>query len=788
MESRTLYRLEFNKILDKLTVFASSEKGKINVKNLIPASTFQNAIELQNETEEAYNILFQQIKVPYFSVNDIDSILEFSKKSIILTMGDLLKVAQNIIVASKLLKLLSECKLNYLKKYYDKITDESEFAKEIEIKIISENEMADTASDKLRSIRYSILRIGEKIKEKLNSYINGVQYRKYLQDTIITIRDGRYVIPVKSEYKNFVKGLVCGQSQSGATTFIEPIEVLQLNNELKEMYSAEQAEIERILEELTEKTAQLYEALKSNNENIACLDGIFAKAYFAENIKAVKPKLNDKRKIEIIQGRHPLIESKKVVPVDIKTGEKFLFLLISGPNTGGKTVTLKMTGLFCLMAYSGLFLPAYEAEIAFFKDIFCDIGDEQNIELSLSTFSAHLANIVEICKKADNNSLVLLDELGAGTDPSEGACLAVAVSEFLLNKGVIGVITSHFNELKEYAMTEKRMENASMDFNPETFEPTYKLNLAAVGASNALKIAKRLGLDSEIINKAENMISPEKVKFEKIINAAEESKKIADKNRAESEENLIKSKKILAEIEKEKKELDKMRDELNYKLKAKTNDLLEDYINEAEVILNEIKELSHSSDVKNIFKVGEMKKRLENLKVPLEEKPEPETTDEKINVSDKVLIKSLNTVAVVKSINKNNAVVILSSNIESNVKINDLAKLKKPASEKLINKKVNYDKIKNSTVTVSKEINSAQPGSKINVIGQNLDEAIYNVDMFIDKALIAGYSEITIIHGRGKGILKEGLSEHFKNHPNVKDFRAGRFGEGEGGVTVVTLQ
>ena len=754
MESRTLYRLEFNKILDKLTVFASSEKGKINVKNLIPASTFQNAIELQNETEEAYNILFQQIKVPYFSVNDIDSILEFSKKSIILTMGDLLKVAQNIIVASKLLKLLSECKLNYLKKYYDKITDESEFAKEIEIKIISENEMADTASDKLRSIRYSILRIGEKIKEKLNSYINGVQYRKYLQDTIITIRDGRYVIPVKSEYKNFVKGLVCGQSQSGATTFIEPIEVLQLNNELKEMHSAEQAEIERILEELTEKTAQLYEALKSNNENIACLDGIFAKAYFAENIKAVKPKLNDKRKIEIIQGRHPLIESKKVVPVDIKTGEKFLFLLISGPNTGGKTVTLKMTGLFCLMAYSGLFLPAYEAEIAFFKDIFCDIGDEQNIELSLSTFSAHLANIVEICKKADNNSLVLLDELGAGTDPSEGACLAVAVSEFLLNKGVIGVITSHFNELKEYAMTEKRMENASMDFNPETFEPTYKLNLAAVGASNALKIAKRLGLDSEIINKAENMISPEKVKFEKIINAAEESKKIADKNRAESEENLIKSKKILAEIEKEKKELDKMRDELNYKLKAKTNDLLEDYINEAEVILNEIKELSHSSDVKNIFKVGEMKKRLENLKVPLEEKPEPETTDEKINVSDKVLIKSLNTVAVVKSINK----------------------------------KVDYDKIKNSTVTVSKEINSAQPGSKINVIGQNLDEAIYNVDMFIDKALIAGYSEITIIHGRGKGILKEGLSEHFKNHPNVKDFRAGRFGEGEGGVTVVTLQ
>ena len=788
MEDKTLHRLEFDKIIDKLSVFASSEKGKINIKNLKPVSDFKNALELQNETEEAYGILFNQIKNPDFSVNNIDTILEYSKKSIILTMGDLLKVAQNIIVASKLLKLFSECKLNYLKKYCDKIIDESEFAKEIEFKIISENEMSDGASDKLRSIRHSILRIGDKIKEKLNSYINGVQYRKYLQDSIVTVRDGRYVIPVKSEYKNFVKGLVCGQSQSGATTFIEPLEVLQLNNELKELHSAEQAEIERILEQLTEKTAQKYKILKCNNENIAYLDVIFAKAYLAENIKAVKPKLNDKRKLEIVKGRHPLIDAGKAVPVDIKTGEKYLFLLISGPNTGGKTVTLKMTGLFCIMAYSGLFLPAYEAEIAFFKNIFCDIGDEQNIELSLSTFSAHLANIVEICEKSDNNSLVLLDELGAGTDPSEGACLAVSVCEYLLNKGAIGIITSHFNELKEYAMTEKRMENASMDFNPETFEPTYKLNIGTVGASNALKIARRLGLNAEIIDKAENMIIPEKVKFEKIINAAEESKKIADKNKAESEENLIKTKKILAEIEKEKTELDNMRDELNFKLRAKTNDLLEDYISEAETILNNIKELSYSADVKNIFKVREMKKSLENLKFPLEEKPPLETTDEKICVSDKVLIKSLNTVAVVKSINKNNAIVVILPNIETNVKINDLAKLKKNDNIKSINKNSDSHKIRSSAVTVSKEISFSQPGSKINIIGQNLDEAIYNVDMFIDKALIAGYNEITVIHGRGKGILKEGLAEHFRNHPNVKEFRAGKFGEGEGGVTVVTLK
>ena len=777
MNSKVFKQLEFDKILFQVKRFADSAYGEKLLENLLPAENFDNALKLQNETEEGYKILFHDIVSPNFAIEDIDRLIENARKSISLNMGELLKISQNLRMSARIKNILTECNLNYLKDYVFAIALEDDIAEEIERSIVSENEMSDNASRELFEIRREIRKLGDKIKEKLRSYLVNPEYQKYLQDLIITVRDGRYVIPVKSEYKNMISGVVHDQSQSGATTFIETAEILQLNNELKTLQIKEKAEIERILFNLTAKVASEYENIKTNIENISYLDCVFAKARYAESCGAIKPNINNDGIVKIVKGRHPLIDKNKVVPVSLNFGRNFSVLLISGPNTGGKTVSLKMTGLFCLLCYCGLFLPCMEADISYFEKIFCDIGDEQNIELSLSTFSSHLKNIIEICDLATDKTLVLLDELGAGTDPSEGACLAVAVTEYLLGKGVKGIITSHFNEMKEFSMTDSKMENASMDFNPDTFEPTYILNMGSSGASNALHVARRLGLNDVIVNRARSLIAPQKIRLEEILVAAESSKRKANENEKLTEEMLNKQKSVLEDMEKEKAEVEKLRERYNEKLSVKSNELLEDYISRAESIIEEMKKLQKSSEVTDIFKAREFKNKIVAMKVPYSERVEVETVEDSFNVGDEVLIKDINTVAVVKGINRNK-VRVLVGNIESEVKMDNLKKVK---VQKL-------EKAKKGKVSVVKEISLRQPGREINVIGQNLDEAIYNVDLFIDQALVAGYEQVSIIHGIGKGVLREGLHKHFKTHPNVDEFRLGKFGEGERGVTILTLK
>ena len=785
ISKKTLHILEYDKILELLKQKAEAEKAREIIGETTPCLSFETANLLLSQTKEAYEMLYTYALNPVFSVDNIENILLSAKKSSLLNMSDLLKIARVLRVARNLKTTILKAdvaSLPLLKAYSERIYTNYNLESDIEKSIISETEMADAASKELKQIRDNIRRSNEKIRQKLNSYVTSSTYQKALQDNIVTIRKDRYVLPVKSEYKNMIDGIVHDQSSSGATVYIEPMAIVNLNNEIVTLKLSEQAEIVKILQAFTVIVSGESDTIQENFETITELDCIFARAKYAKENKCVPPVLNNRGKINIVRGKHPLIERDKVVPVSINLGINFDMLLITGPNTGGKTVTLKLAGLFTLMAMSGMLLPMEEgSELSFFDNVCCDIGDEQSIEQSLSTFSSHMKNIVNIIDTCDKNTLVLFDELGAGTDPEEGAALACAIAEYVLNSGAKAIITTHYNELKEYSMITDRVENASMDFNPDTFEPIYKLIIGVAGTSNALHIAKRLGLKDAIITNASNKISTDKKDFDNIIMSAHKTKKDAEFYLEEIYRNKIEQQKLLDETKIEREKIAKMQDELNNKIRKESKSLIEDSISEANEIIEEMKSLLASASEENIFTARKLKKQLENMSVAYEDRLETdyrEDTSSPIAAGSVVLIKSLGKQGIVESVNQKNMARIRLGNITLDAKMSDIVKVKP----------VNTDKQKKNVVNLSKPFNNERVATELNIIGKNIDEALPLVDEFIDKAAMSGLTELRIIHGKGTGALRKAVQAHLKKHKQVKEYRNGIYGEGETGVTVLTLK
>lgn len=645
-DEKNLSTLEYGKILEMLAAFAQSEGGKSRALEIRPYTTLEEAEHALNLTAEADRVLFEFSVSPSFAVDDISEILLKAEKGAVLAIPELLKVGRALRVARRLVKSLSKViNIPLLSEMSTRLYFEEELEKDIFDAFISETEVADNATPELKAIRQRIRRLGDGVKTKLQTFITSPAYHKYLQDSIVTVRGDRYVIPVKSEFKGAISGLVHDQSASGATLYIEPMQIVELNNELKTEKLNEQAEIERILRNFSTSVRAHCDRLNWSYEVMVDMDLIFARAQLAHVQKATRPDLNREGELKIKEGRHPLIDAKKVVPLTLgmKAGENML--LITGPNTGGKTVTLKMVGLFVLMAMSGFYIPAKSANICIVDGVYSDIGDEQSIEQSLSTFSAHIKNIIGILDRITPQSLVLFDELGAGTDPGEGAALAVSICEYVMGLGAKALVTSHFNDLKEFALTTKGVVAASMEFDTATFRPTFRLVMGAIGTSNALDIASTLGLNKDIVANARNKISAEKKQFDSVLSAAEQTRRYAEKLVSDASLDREKAASALREAENQKKVIAEKREKLDESIRRETKLLIENSVEEADEILEQLREMLDKEVVgdKDIFAARALKRKLQNMsaKYDKESVVEDEPDSSPLKDGDPVWVKSL---------------------------------------------------------------------------------------------------------------------------------------------------
>ncbi len=785
IDSKVIKTLEFDKICEQISNYAVLSTSKEYVLTDSINCDYVNAKFLLDKTKEAYDLFIQGVKgVVYF--DEITDELTLAKKLSTLSPGSLLRVAKLLrssrITHSEIIEFSENKPILYdiaCRIFFDNYLENDIFSK-----IVSEDEVSDRASDKLYSIRQTIKHINEKIREKLQGYMRSGA-NKYLQDNVVSLRNGRYVVPVKSECIGAVKGFIHDRSASGNTFFIEPQEVLDLNNELRREMLAETIEIERILSELTEKVGAVSDSLQENIGYLTDIDVAFAKAEYSYRRKCVYPKLNANGVVDIKQGRHPLISVDKVVPISINFGDEFNYVLISGPNTGGKTVTLKLVGLFVLMAMSGVFIPASEdSKISVFEKVFCNIGDEQSIENSLSTFSSHIKNINEIIKNADNRSLVLIDEIGAGTDPEEGSCLAQAFLENLISLSSFGIVTTHYSSLKEFAYAYDKIQNASMDFDTDTFRPLYKLNIGSPGNSNAIEISRRLGVSEDLIARAKSLLSTEKIALDKILTEAEKSRIESEKIK----EDILKIKREETEIyEKlllDREKFDKERENFLLKAKSEARKIVNDRLETAEDLLSEMKEIFAKQEYTqaDLVKMSTLKNRIENEKYNLS-KTDDKTVPYKnaefnaLKVGDTVYVKSLDDTCVITEINeRKNSIWVQAGALRLNVKISDVF---------VLNSK---PKIKDNTVVSIKRENVNTIKNEINVIGLTLDDALLQVEKFIDSAILSNFEEVRIVHGKGLKILSTGIQKMLKNHRGVESFRFGKFGEGENGVTIAKLK
>lgn len=784
MNERTLKTLEYNKILDQLAHFAVSRNAVDKIKNFKPLSNLEEIEISLNKLEEADKILFKYSATPNFNFDDISIALEKADKMSVLTMGELLKIGHALSIARMLQSLIIKIpddSIVLLKQMANQIYINKKLEDDIDKSIISDNEMNDNASPALRNIRNKIRKTGENIKAKLNNFVNSPSYSKYIQDNIITVRNDRYVVPLKAEYKGAIPGLIHDQSASGATLYVEPMVIVELNNELKSALIEEQQEIERILREFTFKISNECGFIKYTFEILTDLDVIFAKAHYANSINAVKPVFNNKGYVYIEKGRHPLIPKEKCVSNTVFLGKDFNMLFITGPNTGGKTVCLKLIGIVLLMGMSGLFIPARNAVLTNFKNIFCDIGDEQSIEQNLSTFSGHMTNIVNIIENLTSDSLILLDELGAGTDPCEGASLALSISDYILKSGAKAVITTHYNELKEYAVAAEGAQNASMDFNPDTYSPTYQLIIGTPGASNALLIAEKLGLKKEIIIKAKEGISGEKFKFENIVLSLEKTRKKAENNLEQTEKLKKEIQDKLKEAEIEREKLFNQRERLNVSVRKETKRLVENAMEEANEIIDQLRSLLDNPDENAIFHAQKLRKSLKKYIINEENEFQGigEELDGDIIEGDRVLIKTLNSEGEVVKLNpvKQEAKIRLGG-IISTIKMENLQRLKKEIKiEKPVQKKV-----------LDRQLFNEQIPQEINLIGLTREEALAEAQIYIDKCVRAGAREARIIHGYGEGILRRAIQDYLKSRKEVELYRDGNYYEGGKGATYVLFK
>ncbi|MGI6213484.1 MAG: endonuclease MutS2 [Christensenellales bacterium] len=780
MYHKTLAILEYEKILSAICTFADSSAA---CKKIMTQPIYKD-IEVANteldKVQEAFNLLYIKSTRPSFAVDDISPVLEKANIFSTLTIAEILKVRNTLRVARLARKTIEDnedsapllCGL-VMDIYTDKTLEDS-----INDAFLSETEFRDTASSALYAIRKAIKRISDNIRKKLNSYITSPDYKNIIQDNIVTIRNERYVIPVKLEHKASLPGLIHDQSSSKQTIFIEPLEIIELNNELKGQLIAEAEEQERILRHFTQRIAGIASMLEIAFNTLIHLDIVFSKARYAEKIGGVRPALNADYYINIADARHPLIDKEKVVPNNIILGREYNTLLITGPNTGGKTVYLKTAGLLQLMAQSGIFLPAKSAECGVFENIFCDIGDEQSIEQSLSTFSSHIVNIKTILENISPRTLVLMDELGAGTDPSEGAALAVAIAEYVIDSGARALITTHFNELKEFALGSDRIENACMDFETQTYSPTFKLLIGAPGSSNALNIAEKLGLSKEIIEKARTRQAPHKAEIERIIRELEILKKEALEAREQAAANLEHSREELRKAKSERAALTLKREKLAESWQKERKELLKDTVGEAEELLAELKEMLANPTEQALFEGRKAVKSLKDKLFTAGADDIPEAEEGEINIGDWVWVKPLKVRAQVESYNaKKEEYKVSFSGISANVKAADCAK----ASE-------GYENEKTKLAASVNQFSPATVSGTLNLIGKNTDEGVYELGLYLDKAYLAGYGEVNIIHGIGTGRLRLAVRGFLKDCAFVKEFRDGIYGEGERGVTIVKFR
>ncbi len=765
--------LEFDKILNILSNFASSSLGKEAITEIVIQVDINKIETLLNETDEALKLLYRMGDAPFGGITDIRPHVKRAAIGGVLEIAELVEVA-DVIYSVYQMKVYLERVENekiesiYISEYINRLVNLNSLRKEIELCIDSRGQIADDATPKLREIRKEIIIMENRIKDKMNNILS--TKRDLLTDSIITFRNDRYVVPVKVEYKNTFEGIIHDMSQSGNTVFIEPKAVVDLNNKVSSLLHDEREEIIRILRRLSENVANNSEELMLNLSIIKNLDLIYAKAKYAKAINGVKPIINDKGIIKIIKGRHPLISPQEVIPNDIYLGDNYYTMIITGPNTGGKTVTLKTAGLFTLMMQAGLLVPANDqTELAVFDNVFADIGDEQSIEQSLSTFSSHMKNIITITNKITLNSLVLLDELGAGTDPKEGAALAVSILNYLIERGARIIATTHYSELKTYAYNSDNVINASVEFDIKTLKPTYKLLIGVPGRSNALDISRRLGLNNKIVENASNMLDTEKTDVSKLIIQLENQGLYLDKLITENE--ILKSDLIAEKNEYKTKNLDyeQKKEKIIATAKAEANQLLKKAQKEIDDIVEELKALKQTNYKEH--EVIAIKSKL-NVK-QFEEAQRESTTFEILQPGNLVKVLTLNrTGELIEKINDSEWLVqigILSSRI--NEKHLELIEEKKQKQE--------FHK-----VSVTK---SNKTLLELDLRGERYEDALIRLDKYIDRALLNNYQQVSIIHGHGTGTLRKAVQNYLKNSPNVKSFRLGGEGEGGVGVTVVTF-
>jgi DNA mismatch repair protein MutS2 len=787
MNEKTLKVLEYHKIINKLADFAQSESGRTLALNLKPASELALIEIWQDETSEAESILAREGRSFIAPFPDIERAVKKAKIGSVLSPVELLDIASVLSLISSVRSRMNEHKekaeLRLIPAMIERLQTQRTMLDKIRSCIESEERLYDNASPELANIRRLIGRANDRVRERLNSILHSPQMLKFLQEPIVTIRNGRHVIPVKQEYRSQVPGIVHDQSSSGATLFIEPMSVVEANNEIRQLMLKEEKEIERILGELTADVAEIGDEILSSHSILIQLDLIFAKGSFSLSIRGTRPKLRSTPFIRIRNGRHPLINPEEAVPISLELGGDYTALVITGPNTGGKTVTLKTAGLFVLMAQAGLHVPAdYGTELGVFQNVYADIGDEQSIEQSLSTFSSHMTNIVEILKNVGPGDLVLFDELGAGTDPTEGAALAMSILDHLYKRKILTMATTHYSELKIYAVNHEGVENASVEFDVETLRPTYRLIIGVPGRSNAFEISKRLGLSEELIRGADKYLSKESLHFENVLDSIEQNRIAAEKERQRARELLEEAEMLKAAHEKKLAELEEKKDKYLSKAREDARRLVRSARAEADQVIRELQKLKQEADRREQNRVIEQsRKRLKDALGGLGEEIKPKVSGlrkipKEIQLGQTVYITTLDQQGQVLSLPDSEGNLMLQVGImKVNANLSELRETDKEEKTEVSSGK----KPSLRTISILPELD---------LRGRDSEAAMMEADQYLDNAFLAGLREVSIIHGKGTGILRNAIHQMLRKHPHVKSFRLGKYGEGETGVTIVTIK
>ena len=790
MNQKTLTKLEFDKIIALLEEEAGSFRGRQLCRRLKPMTDLGKIDTFQEQTAAAFTRIVRKGRISFGDAMPVEESMKRLEVGGALTISELLRICRLLANAARVKSYgrhdTQEDSSDCLDAYFDQLEPLTPLSSEIERCIISEDEISDDASSTLKHIRRSIGSINDKVHSTLSSLVNG-SLRTYLQDPIITMRGDRYCIPVKAEYRGQVQGLIHDQSSTGSTLFIEPMAVVKLNNDLKELYAKEQEEIQAILARLSEEAAQYIEEIRADYRALTDLDFIFARGALALSMRGSRPVFNEQGRIRIREGRHPLLDQKTVVPITVSLGEDFTLLIITGPNTGGKTVSLKTVGLFTLMGQAGLHIPAGDrSELAVFHQVYADIGDEQSIEQSLSTFSSHMTNIVSFLKKVDERSLVLFDELGAGTDPTEGAALAIAILSHLHSRNIRTMATTHYSELKVYALSTPGVENACCEFDVESLRPTYRLLIGIPGKSNAFAISGKLGLPDYIIEDAKKRLSEQDVSFEDLLSDLEASRRTIEKEREEIAAYRREAENLKQQAAQRQEKLDEQRDRIIREANEKANAILR----EAKEVADETIRNFHKFGKENIS-AAEMEKERERLRKKIKDtsaasslgsqKPKKQHKPSDFKLGESVKVLSMNLTGTVSSLPDSRGNVTVQMGIlRSQVNISDLEIIEEPSP--YTQKK--FSRTSKGKIAMGKSL-SVSP--EINLLGKTVDEAVSELDKYLDDALLSHLNTVRVVHGKGTGALRKGIHEYLRRQKHVKSYHLAEFGEGDAGVTIVEL-